>query len=67
MHKESELVVEYIRERQKERQSPANYMEIAANALKKKSLENTSEVEFGMGIFLAGIYQAVDLVVTIII
>ncbi len=60
MHKESELVVEYIKERQERRESLVKHMEMAAQALRERSLENIEETDFGMGIFLSGIYQAVS-------
>ena len=53
------MVVKYIEKRLEERQSLVNFMEKAANALQEKSLENTKENEFGWGIFVGGVYQAV--------
>jgi len=60
LHKESELVVEYVKERQESREYLLIQMEKAAKALQERSLENIEEIDFGMGIFLAGIYQAVS-------
>lgn len=60
LHNESELIVNYIKRRLEDRQLLIEKIEITARALQQKSLKNTSEIDFGMGVFSTGFYQAVS-------